>query len=181
MLLNKSIVDEYIKLRKMDPNEKMKLVELQGNHYKMDFDEVIKLSKDLSLDISLLLKGITQSDLDKGVKIARKDGYYRENIKNGKKYYTYNHLVTTSEYPTLMPLRVGIHIKNGENVMLNDGHKSTEIVYITKGEVNMDWEFKGNRYTKTLYEGDSAYISPYISHSFTSNSSQDSELIAINW
>lgn len=182
MLLNKKIVDEYVELRKMNPQDKMKLVKSQDEFYEMRFDDIIELAKELSVDVSLLFTGISQSDVNDGVRVAKKNEVYaRKYTKDGKEVYTYNHLVTTKDHPSMMPLRVEVHLKQDDNIIINGGHGSAEIVYITKGDIIMVRQFEGKKHTNTLCEGDSVYITPKTPHGFKSNSSQDAELIAINW
>ncbi|MED4590505.1 cupin domain-containing protein [Priestia flexa] len=180
--LTKESLKDWSELRKMLPEEILSQYEVQDDKVVLTYEQLKKLSEKLDLSISTILGKSEPSDLNNGIKVSRaSEGYKRTSIKNGKEYYTYNHLVTTNVYPTLMPLRVELHVNDNQSVVLNGGHDSTEIVYVTKGTVKMHWENDGHVYDVDLYVGDSAYIHPGISHSFIAAGEDKAELIAINW
>lgn len=179
--LKKETFTQWVQLRKMDPEQIIKAYKVEGNFVIFTYEELLEFCAKLNLSISTILKENETLDLTDGVKVTKKDSAYkRVNEKNGKKYYTYNHLVTTDAYPTLMPLRVELHCNDEKDVVLNGGHDSTEIVYVTKGTVRMHWEFENVTKYMDLEVGDSAFIQPGISHSFMAVGN-DAELIAVNW
>lgn len=152
---------------------------LEGDHFVFEsLADLQKLSDFLAVPINHF---INENDLDNGVKVSRKDDAFARTIeKSGQKYYTYNHLATTKTEPNLMALRVVLHCDKPEKVVLNGGHQSKEIVYVTKGQVQMDWENDSKRNATVLNEGDSAYLSPGVSHSFIAVKGE-AELIAVNY
>lgn len=180
--LTRDNLTEWASLRKMTPEEILNQFEIVEDKVTLTFEQATELGNKLNVSVADLIVSTDTNDLDKGIKIARDNkGYKRTSVKNGKEYYTYNHLVTTNAYPTLMPLRVEMHVNDEDAVILNGGHDSTEIVYVTKGKVRMNWEYNNAAHQDILEVGDSAYIHPGISHSFTTYGSEEAELIAINW
>lgn len=180
--LRKDIIEKWALLRKMNPAEVLAGYTVNENEITMNYQEMVDLCNQLNVPPSKLLEETTELDLDRGIKISRNgQTYKRTSERNGKKYYTYNHLVTTTAYPTLMPLRVELHCNDENDIVLNGGHDSTEIVYVTKGTVRMHWEYDNKIHQLDLNIGDSAYIQPGVSHSFMAVGNEDAELIAINW
>lgn len=177
--IDSSIVRNLIEGRKMCPADVLK--NHQSTEDKIIFNDINHL-RELSDKLAVPMKDFfTENDLDNGVKISRKDSAFSRTIeKNGTKYYTYNHLATTKTESNLMALRVNLHCRDEEKIILNGGHASKEIIYVTKGVVRMDWETKNERTHAELNVGDSAYLSPGVSHSFIALV-DDSELIAVNY
>lgn len=178
--ISKQRVSELIAGRKMSPESVLLDYDVQNDEVKFkDFAQLSSLADKLVVPIKDFFE---EDDLDHGVKIGRKSNAFSRTIeKNGTKYYTYNHLATTKTEPNLMSLRVELHCKDQDKVTLNSGHVSKEIVYVTKGKVRMDWKAKdGNQHYEELNVGDSAYVSPYIPHSFMALE-DSSELIAVNY
>nr|Q9JN69.1 RecName: Full=(S)-2-hydroxypropylphosphonic acid epoxidase; AltName: Full=Hydroxypropylphosphonate epoxidase; Short=Ps-hppE [Pseudomonas syringae]5U55_A Chain A, (S)-2-hydroxypropylphosphonic acid epoxidase [Pseudomonas syringae]5U55_B Chain B, (S)-2-hydroxypropylphosphonic acid epoxidase [Pseudomonas syringae]5U55_C Chain C, (S)-2-hydroxypropylphosphonic acid epoxidase [Pseudomonas syringae]5U55_D Chain D, (S)-2-hydroxypropylphosphonic acid epoxidase [Pseudomonas syringae]5U57_A Chain A, ( len=138
----------------------------------------------LAIPLSEFFVGQTQSDLDDGVKIARRNGgFKREEIRGGVHYYTYEHLVTTNQDPGLMALRLDLHSDDEQPLRLNGGHGSREIVYVTRGAVRVRWVGDNDELKEdVLNEGDSIFILPNVPHSFTNHvGGAKSEIIAINY
>lgn len=178
--LSKQRVSDLIASRKMSPEAVLLDYDVQNNKVRFkDFDQLSSLADKLVIPVKDFFE---DDDLNHGVKIGRKNGAFSRAIeKNGTKYYTYNHLATTKTEPNLMSLRVELHCKDPDKIALNFGHGSKEIVYVTKGKVRMDWKAKdGNQHNEELNVGDSAYVSPYIPHSFIALE-DNSELIAVNY
>lgn len=145
-----------------------------------DFDDLRQLSELLVLPMSEVL-ALASADLDDGVKVCRKDeGFVRTAERGGKAYYTYQHLATSADAPELMALRVSVHCQNEEDVVLNAGHGSKEIVYVTKGRIRMHWQAGDVRRSTDLDCGDTAYVRPNVPHSFISLEGE-SELLAFNY
>lgn len=144
-------------------------------------EDVERLASALTVSMSHLLVMSEGSDLQHGVKVCRADeGYVRTASRQGKRYYTYHHLVTTSTAPDLMPLRVELHCDDPASVELNGGHLSREVIYVTEGSVAMEWDTEEGRHESVLHVGDSAYLEPGISHSFRAAAPSGAELIAFN-
>lgn len=182
IILNKGTIEKWASLRKMLPEQVLAGKRVVGDQVQLSFDELKSLSQELDLQPTTLLAEEQALDLDRGIKVSRhSEGFRRTSERNGKKYYTYHHLVTTNAYPTLMPLRVELHCSDENQVVLNGGHESTEIVYVTKGTVRMHWEYDNERHYLDLHVGDSAFIQPMVSHSFMAMGEEDAELIAVNW
>ncbi len=177
--IDRSVVRNLIQGRKMCPDDVLKNHQSEGD--KIIFNDINHL-KELSDKLAVPMKDFfTENDLDNGVKISRKDSSFGRTVeKNGTKYYTYNHLATTKTEPNLMALRVNLHCRDEDKIVLNGGHDSKEIIYVTKGVVRMDWETKDGRKHVELNVGDSAYLAPGVSHSFIALV-DDSELIAVNY
>lgn len=145
------------------------------------FNELESIAKELSTPIKDFFDNAVTNDLENGVKFGRKSDAFKRTVKReGTEYYTYNHLATTDAEPNLMALRVELHCKDDRKVVLNSGHGSKEIVYVTKGQVKVDWDYKGRKHAGILNEGDSLYIEPGVPHSFIANQDK-SELIAVNY
>ena len=141
-------------------------------------------SDNIAVSLSAFYQDINDSDLDDGVKIARRDETYsREEIRDGIHYYTYHHLVTTKADPKLMALRLDLHTNEEHPIRLNSGHGSREIVYVTRGTVRVQWLDESQSMCEdVLNEGDSIFITPHIPHSFTNYSNQEkSEIMAVNY
>ncbi|MFH4399000.1 cupin domain-containing protein [Vibrio diabolicus] len=146
--------------------------------------ELKRFSDYIAVPVSTFYKEMNHSDLDDGVKIARRDKTFsREEVRDGVHYYTYHHLVTTKADPNLMALRLDLHSNEEKPLRLNSGHGSREVVYVTRGTVRVQWLDESNSMCEdVLYEGDSIFITPYVPHSFTNYSNQEkSEIIAINY
>lgn len=144
-------------------------------------DDLNKLAETLNVKISKLFDSEEDDDINEGIKIQyNNEGYSRTSKRNGKDYYTYKHLITTNTDADLMPLRVTLHCMDDEDVSLNAGHNSKEVIYVTKGKIKMDWESNNQRYSKVLTIGDSAYIHPGVPHSFMALE-KDAELLAFNY
>lgn len=149
--------------------------------YLESMEDLNKLAEILNVKPSVLFDSDEIDDINEGVKILyNNEGYSRTSKRKGKDYYTYKHLVTTNTDPGLMPLRVTLHCRDDEDVTLNAGHDSKEVIYITKGKIKMDWESNNQRYSKVLTVGDSAYIHPGVPHSFMALDN-DAELLAFNY
>ncbi|WAB97133.1 hypothetical protein OSW16_21740 [Pseudomonas putida] len=152
--------------------------------YFESIEQLRELASYLALPLSDLFLGFTITDLDDGVKIARRGtGFKREEIRNGTHCYTYEHLVTTNQDPRLMALRLDVRANDFQCMPLNDGHSSKEVVYVTKGSVRVRWLDSDNEFKEgILNEGDSIFILPDVPHGFVSNvPGEKSEIIAINY
>lgn len=149
---------------------------------KVEIDSDNQLSE-IAKKLNVTVKDLFENQAtDKGIyKLEADNGYKRVSKRKGKDYYTYEHLVTVDHESNLMPLKVTLHCKNDEDVQLNPGHGSKEMVYILKGQVQVDWvdEHEKER-TDNLNIGDSIYITPNTPHSFMALE-DDSELLAFNY
>jgi mannose-6-phosphate isomerase-like protein (cupin superfamily) len=142
-------------------------------------EDLRALATRLLVSPSELLLG--QDDLDDGIKVCRREqGFSRAQQRKGKLYYTYQHLATTSAAPELMALRVTVHCNDEEDVVLNAGHDSKELVYVTVGGIRMHWDTGSGVREVDLGQGDSVYLAPGIPHSFRSIEGE-SELLAFNY
>ncbi|WP_169837646.1 cupin domain-containing protein [Salipaludibacillus agaradhaerens] len=179
--ISKDHLQDLSEGRKMLINEVVKeFKEENGQIVFPSFEKVKETAEFLNIPLASFFDE-ENSDLESGVKILRDgEGFSRTSLKNGNKYYTYNHLVTTNTEPSLMPLRVELHVKDEDHVTLNGGHGSKEMVYITKGVVRMHWEHNKEQKSIDLNKGDSVYIKPGVPHSFIS-AQDDSELLAFNY
>lgn len=170
-------------------SRKMTLSELKdldivdlGGQLQMKYGVLLQLSDITALPVGRFIE--CGDDLKDGVKISRKDqSFKRDEIRNGKKYYTYHHLATTTYDPNLMALRLDVHCKSEDDICLNSGHESKELVYVTKGKVQVQWRLEGGEIeTDILNEGDSIFVQPNVPHSFTAIDSKESaEIIAVNY
>jgi mannose-6-phosphate isomerase-like protein (cupin superfamily) len=141
------------------------------------------LANEISIPVSSFFEEV-DNDLDDGIKIARRDETFnRKEVRDGKDYYTYHHLVTTNAEPSLMALRLDLHCEEAANIALNRGHGSKELVYVTKGKVQVQWtNTEGTRREDVLNEGDSIFVYPETPHSFTAiDNSHPAEIIAVNY
>jgi len=173
-------VQEIAESRKMLISEVLEGIEHDCDNLRIvDGDQVRALARKLLVTPARLLG--EQDDLDDGVKLCRRDGgFVRRQERKGKLYYTYRHLATTSAAPELMALRVSVHCNDEEDVVLNGGHESKELVYVTIGQIRMHWANGAALRSIDLDEGDSVYLSPNIPHSFRSLIGE-SELLAFNY
>lgn len=143
---------------------------------------LVNFSNSSALPLSIFFNDA--DDLDDGVKIARKnDTFSRDETRDDVHYYTYHHLVTTKTDPDLMALRLDLHSNNTQPLKLNSGHKTKEVVYVTRGKVRIQWLDENNQLNEDiLNEGDSIFITPFVPHSFTNfDKNLKSEIIAINY
>lgn len=142
-------------------------------------DQLNEISKKLNVTVRDLFE---KKEEEKGIhKLESGDGYKRVSQRKGKDYYTYEHLITVDHESNLMPLKVTLHCKNDEDVQLNPGHNSKEMVYILKGKVQVDWiDENEQNCTDNLNVGDSIYITPNTPHSFMALE-DNSELLAFNY
>lgn len=150
--------------------------------YFANFDSIKKLADNLDLPVADFFVD-ERNDLIDGVKIARRNATYsRDEFRGEKKYYTYHHLVTTNADPELMALRLDLHYQ-GDEAILNSGHGSREVVYVTRGTVKVVWENEaGELKDDEMSEGDSIFIWPNTPHSFSSaRKGETAEIIAINY
>ncbi|SET49445.1 Cupin domain-containing protein [Salinibacillus kushneri] len=168
--------------RKKTFDEIVNNLDVQGNEVYVDsFDEVKKIAHSLNVQVSDLFNNSEESDLNEGVKIQyNNQGYKRTSKRDGKDYYTYQHLVTTNTEPYLMPLKVTLYCNDEDDIRLNEGHDTKEVIYVTKGKIRMDWSSKDKIYRQELNVGDSVYIKPGTPHSFMAIE-EDSELLAFNY
>lgn len=152
--------------------------------YFCGFGHLSEVAEHLAVPLSEFFVGQTESDLDDGVKIARRNGSFkREEIRDGVHYYTYEHLVKTNQDPGLMALRLDLHSDDDQPLRLNEGHCSKEIVYVARGVVRVCWLGDNDELKEdVLSEGDSIFILPNVAHSFTNHiAGEKSEIIAINY
>lgn len=152
--------------------------------YFESIEQLQRLAEYLSVPLSEFFVGYTESDLDEGVKIARRSNSFKcEEVRGGVHCYTYEHLVTTNQDPSLMALRLDLHSDVLQPLHLNRGHISKEVVYVTRGTVRVQWlGGDGELKESVLSDGDSIFISPNVPHSFVNDvAGQRSEIIAINY
>lgn len=182
--LNKNNLESLLATRKMNTSN------IEGLHFEGDLvlieniDQLQKISDYTAIPLSAFFDGQTPSDLDDGVKIARKGtGFKRDEIRDGVLYYTYEHLVTTNQDPGLMALRLDLHSDERQPLKLNSGHASKEMVYVTRGSVRVTWLADNNEMRESiLHDGDSIYVLPNVPHSFTNHiAGEKAEIIAVNY
>jgi uncharacterized RmlC-like cupin family protein len=178
--LEKRHVKSLVEGRKMLASEVIKNYEFGEDKVVFkNFNELKELSDKLAVPLKDFF---VEDDLDQGVKISREnEGFSRTIERNGVKYYTYNHLVTTKSDPKLMALRLDLHCNDTTQICLNGGHDSKELIYVTRGKVRMDWQTDEGIRHEELSVGDSVYVSPGVSHSFIAIDGDSSEVIAINY
>lgn len=148
-----------------------------------NINELIQLSNETCLPVTDFLSDM-DSDLDDGIVISRKNSAFsRKEVRDGELYYTYHHLATTKAEPSLMALRLDLHTTKATKPSLNSGHNSKELVYVTKGVVQVNWlSPDGSMREDILHSGDSIFIWPNTPHSFISVDHTDqAEIIAINY
>lgn len=176
-------VERLAASRKMTIGDVLEPGEVQDQEVAFDsVDRLRSVAARLAVPVSLLLDETELGDLDAGVKVCHRDeGFSRVSERDGRSYYTYHHLVTTSAAPTMMALRVELHCRDEDHVVLNGGHDSQEVVYVTRGIVAMEWLGPDGASRKSvLSPGDSAYIHPGVPHSFRAVDS-GAELLAFNY
>jgi|GEM_PF-3404170 len=183
--VSKSHLASLLATRKMTTNHIDNNIRYdESSAYFSSFKELQKVAEYLAIPVSDFFPSQLESDLDDGVKIARKnETFRREEIRDGVHYYTYEHLVTTNQDPGLMALRLDLHSDSLQPLRLNGGHNSKEVVYISRGSVKVQWIGDDETLKEcVLNEGDSIFILPGVPHSFTNNhAGQKSEIIAINY
>ncbi|VVO18387.1 cupin domain-containing protein [Pseudomonas fluorescens] len=177
-------IEELAASRKMSVDEVLRAINAVRTEYVVidSMSELQKLADVLIIPMDEVLRGL-RSDLTNGVKIfKRNEGFRKVSSRDGKKYYTYQHLATTNSAPELMALKVTLHCGSLEDVVLNEGHSSREVVYVLKGAVRVDWGdgVEAERQAEVLLEGDSIYISPNVPHSFMALEGS-SEILAFNY
>jgi len=144
------------------------------------FADARLLADRLVMPMSSLIE-MADSDLDEGIRVCRReDGFVRDAERQGKLYYTYQHLATSNAAPELMALRVTVYCNKEEDVVLNAGHGSKELVYVTKGNIRMHWNGAEGTRNVDLAEGDSVYLNPDVPHSFRALDGT-AELLAFNY
>ena len=184
IVLEKSTVEVLLASRKMTLSHLNEAAKVEVDNVVFgSFAKLKDLADQISVPVATFFDNGT-SDLDDGVKIARRDNTFnRKEIRNGEHYYTYHHLVTTSEEPSLMALRLDVHCHDPQKITLNEGHGSKELVYVTKGTVQVQWTNKeGTLRESVLNEGDSIFVWPNTPHSFTAlNAESPAEIIAVNY
>lgn len=184
IVLEKHTVEGLLASRKMTLSHLNGSAKVEGENVVFgSFGELNDLAGQISVPVAAFFeKGA--SDLDDGVKIARRDDTFkREEIRDGEHYYTYHHLATTSAEPSLMALRLDVHCHDPQKITLNAGHGSKELVYVTKGTVQVQWtNTEGTMREDVLNEGDSIFVWPNTPHSFTAlNADSPAEIIAVNY
>lgn len=182
--LSKHHLESLLATRKMTLSH-IQGVDVRGDRALIkDVEQLQWIADHTAIPLSAFFDGQTTSDLDDGVKIARKGtGFKRNEIRDGVLYYTYEHLVTTNQDPNLMALRLDLHSDELQPLKLNGGHSSKEIVYVTKGSVRVTWLADNNQLKESvLNDGDSIFILPNVPHSFTNSvAGEKSEIIAVNY
>jgi mannose-6-phosphate isomerase-like protein (cupin superfamily) len=156
-------------------------LEVRGDALQLrSLDDASLLAGRLVMPLAALMAEV-ESDLDQGIKVCRKqEGFVRESERKGKRYYTYQHLATSNAAPELMALRVTVHCDSEEDTVLNAGHHSKELIYVTRGEIRMNWQAGDDTRMVDLHEGDSVYLNPDVRHSFRSLGGS-AELLAFNY
>ncbi|MHC8316448.1 hypothetical protein [Pseudomonas sp. LB3P31] len=177
-------IQELAESRKMSAEEVLRTVNIESAEYvEIDTTEKLKeLSSVLIIPMCDLLQGV-DSDLENGVKISRvNEGFCKTSSRGGKKYYTYQHLATSNTAPELMALKVSLHCNGAEDIVLNAGHVSKEVVLVLKGVVRVDWggSHSVSCFSEVLVAGDSVYVSPNVPHSFIALE-DGSEILAFNY
>lgn len=167
--------------RKMDVSYVTRDLDVSGNTVHLNtLRDANTLAERLIMPMAALM-ALVESDLDQGIKVCRKDeGFVREAERKGKPYYTYQHLATSNAAPELMALRVKVHCDNEQDVVLNGGHSSKELIYVTQGTIRMHWDNGEDTRNVDLHEGDSVYLDPNVRHSFRSLGGT-AELLAFNY
>lgn len=182
--LEKNTVEGLLASRKMTLSHLNETAKVEGSNVVFgSFEKLKDLADQISVPVARFFDS-GASDLDDGVKIARRnDTFNRKEIRNGEHYYTYHHLATTSEEPSLMALRLDVHCHDPKKIALNEGHGSKELVYVTKGTVQVQWKNnEGTLREGVLNEGDSIFVWPNTPHSFTAlNAESPAEIIAVNY
>lgn len=182
--LRKSVIYSWIERRRMDSNTLIEPHQLsEGDAVQfISLNEITELAIKLNVKLSDLFKDFEQTDLHGGIKICRNfEGYRRENVKNGCKIYTYQHLVKTHLLPQMMPIRCTVHNNDISNYKLNDGHKYQEMVVVSHSRVRMFWQKDSNEVQHVdLNEGDSLYIAPDVRHCFLALE-EHAEILAFNF
>jgi uncharacterized RmlC-like cupin family protein len=181
--LNIDTVRRTAESRKMEFQRIIDGLRVEGDQVILDSDEQLAaLAEKMIVGPEVLLDRKSESrDLVAGVRIYRSgQGFQRVAQRDGRDYYTYEHLATTSDAPELMALRLKLHCTDAEHVVLNPGHGSKELIYVLQGQVRMDWESDGERHHTVLEPGDSAYLRPDVAHSFIAHSGA-AEIIAVNY
>jgi len=179
-----SKVEQLAVSRKMNVEEVLKSVNFKCGEY-IEFKstgKLVRLANVLVMPISELVRDVS-TDLTEGVKILRNnEGFCKVSNRGGNEYYTYKHLATSNSAPELMALKVVLHCESSENIVLNEGRSSKEVVYVLKGVVRVDWGngLGAERRTEVLNEGDSIYLSPGVPHSFM-GLELNSEILAFNY
>lgn len=144
--------------------------------------DVKRICEGLSVPLFELLRLAKNcgDDLTCKVKIGRNSGYYeRIATKNGVRSYHYRHVLKTSSDYHFMALRTTPLYE--DEVYLNDGHATKELVYVLRGSVFMHWQKGLGAIRKvTLNQGDSVYIEPWVKHAF-SKIEPDSEILAVDF
>jgi len=179
-----SRIEQLAASRKMSVEEVISAVSTRrGDYVEIEStSELQKLADILIMPMSEVLRGVC-TDLTDGVKILRRDeGFCKVSNRGGNEYYTYQHLATSNSAPELMALKVALHCGCLENIVLNEGHSSREVVYILEGVVRVDWgsSAEAGRRTEVLNKGDSIYLSPNVPHSFIALE-EASEILAFNY
>lgn len=175
------------KVRTLAESRKMVLADItsdldvDGDTLRLNqIDDVQTLAERLILPASAVM-ALLESDLDEGIKVCRKEeGFVRLAKRKGKAYYTYQHLATSNAAPELMALRVTVHCNSEEDVELNGGHGSKELIYVTEGDILMHWQTGVDTRQVELHPGDSVYLDPNVRHSFRSLGG-NAELLAFNY
>ncbi|CDM89401.1 cupin domain-containing protein [Xenorhabdus bovienii] len=171
--------------RKMTLEQLVGIADIHHDNVVFPSPQVLRdFSDHIAVPLSVFYQEDPCSDLDDGVKIARRNGTFsRDEIRDGVHYYTYHHLVTTKADPGLMALRLDLHSNETQPLRLNSGHSTREVVYVTRGTVRVQWLDDAQQlHEEILNEGDSIFVTPLVPHSFTNHSTQEkSEIIAINY
>ena len=177
-------IQELAESRKMSAEEILSAVNIESAEYiEINTTEQLKeLSSVLIIPMCELLQGV-DSDLLNDVKISRStEGFCKTSSRGAKEYYTYQHLATSNTAPELMALKVTLHCNSAENIVLNGGHASKEVVFVLNGTVRVDWRrsHSVSSFSEVLVAGDSIYISPNVPHSFIALE-DGSEILAFNY
>lgn len=175
-------IRDAIELRKMEIKNFYNNFFIDGeNVIFKNFEELKAFSKKLKIPLSTIFKFSEKNDIKNGIKICKfQQSFNQVSFRNGIKYYTYTHLITSEDEPNLMPLHIIVHNTNIDDYILNGGHEAKEVVFVLKGEVRFHWKLSEDIVFEDLKEGDSVYIKPGISHSFVAIN-KEAELLAFNY
>lgn len=184
IVLEKSVVKGLLASRKLTLDKIKELAEVSDDKVVFDsFHKLNSLAKDIALPVGAFFDGVSP-DLDDGVKIGRKcEKPDAQDFRKGHLYYSHHYLASSAEEPSLMALRVKVHCSEEQNVELHKGHVCKELIYVSKGKIQVQWMGKdGKQREDVLNEGDSIFVSAYTPHSYTAiGSDEPSEIIAVNY
>lgn len=173
--------------RKMVPSDVSDIADaVSDDQIVLSQTEMDSLCERLKLSPTRIASGEVEGrvdDLQSGAIVShRSENYSRVAKRDGRDYYRYTHLANTQTCPGIMALEIDVLCDASNEISPNLGHDSWEFVYVVEGKVKFDWRrsAEASMSSSVLSVGDSAYLEPWLVHSFVGIDGP-AKIVAINF